>query len=173
MPVFFVGHGNPMNAITENVYAPGWGTMVCEVPRPEAVLCISAHWDTRGVMVNTTSKPGTIHDFWGFPRELYEVVYPCPGSPQWALKTARFVKITSVKTDEDRGLDHGTWVVLKWMYPHADIPVFQISLDTSMPGSFHYELGRQLAPLRERGILLVGSGNVVHNLPMMDMGSGV
>ena len=146
--------------------------MVRGIPRPEAVLCVSAHWYTRGVRVNTSPRPETIHDFLGFPRELYEVLYPCPGSPQWALEAARSVKIASVDTDEDRGLDHGTWAVLKWMYPEADIPVFQISLDTSMPAPFHYELGRQLAPLREGGVLLVGSGNMVHNLSEMDMTEG-
>ena len=172
MPTLFVGHGNPMNAITNNPYSRGWEEMVRGIPRPEAVLCVSAHWYTRGVRVNTSPRPETIHDFLGFPWELYEVLYPCPGSPQWALEAARSVKIASVDTDEDRGLDHGTWAVLKWMYPEADIPVFQISLDTSMPAPFHYELGRQLAPLREGGVLLVGSGNMVHNLSEMDMTVG-
>ena len=169
MPVLFVGHGNPMNAIIDSPCSRGWKDMVRGVPRPEAVLCVSAHWDTRGVRVNTSQKPQTIHDFRGFPRELYEVMYPCPGSPDKALETARTVSMTPIETDADRGLDHGTWAVVKWMYPDADVPVFQVSLDTSMPASFHYELGRQLYPLREKGVLLVGSGNMVHNLSVMDM----
>jgi len=172
MPVLFVGHGNPMNAIAENIYAEGWATIVKSFPRPEAVLCVSAHWDTGGVAVNTTSNPGTIHDFRGFPPKLHEVVYPCPGSPTRALEAARLVRMTSVKTDPDRGLDHGAWAVLKRMYPEADVPVFQISLDTSMPASFHFELGRELAPFRDKGVLLVGSGNMVHNLSMVDMAEG-
>lgn len=169
MPVLFVGHGNPMNAITENPYSRGWKEMVRDVPRPEAVLCVSAHWDTRGLRVNTSPIPETIHDFWGFPSELYEVNYPCPGSPDWAREAARAVTMTSVQAEGLRGLDHGTWAVVRWMYPVADVPVFQMSLDSSMPASFHYELGRQLYPLREKGVLLVGSGNMVHNLSVMDM----
>lgn len=172
MPVLFVGHGNPMNAITDNPFARGWEDMVKDVPRPEAILCVSAHWDTRGVRVNTTSRPATIHDFRGFPPQLYDVNYPCPGSPEWSAEAARAVSMTSIQRDEDRGLDHGAWAVIKWMYPGADVPVFQMSLDTSRPASFHYELGRQLAPLRDRGVLLVGSGNMVHNLPLMDMNQG-
>ena len=170
--MLFVGHGNPMNAISENLYTSGWETMLKGVSRPEAVLCLSAHWDTRGVRVNTSLRPETIHDFWGFPRQLYDVNYGCPGSPKWARETARLVTMTNIQTDDRRGLDHGTWAVIKWMYPEADIPVFQVSLDTSMPASFHYELGRQLATLRTRGVLLVGSGNIVHNLTMMDMTEG-
>ncbi len=172
MPVLFVGHGNPLNAIIDSPYSRGWKDMVRDVPRPEAVLCVSAHWDTRGVRVNTSQKPQTIHDFWGFPRELYEVMYPCPGSPDKALETARTVSMTPIETDAGRGLDHGTWAVVKWMYPDADVPVFQVSLDTSMPASFHYGLGRQLASLRDNGILLIGSGNIVHNLGVMDMTEG-
>lgn len=169
MPVLFVGHGNPMNAITENPYSMGWEEMVRDVPCPAAVLSISAHWDTRGLRVNTTPRPETIHDFWGFPRKLNEVNYPCPGSPDQAHETAGIVTFTEVQTDDLRGLDHGTWSVVKWMYPDADVPVFQMSLDTSRPASFFYELGRQLYPLRERGVLVVGSGNMVHNLSVMDM----
>jgi len=172
MPVMFVGHGNPMNAITDNEYASGWRAMVRDVPRPEAVLCVSAHWDTRGLKVNTSPKPGTIHDFWGFPRELYEVSYPCPGSPEWSGKAATAVNSTPVQQDSERGLDHGTWAVVKWMYPEADVPVFQMSLDTSRSSSFHYDLGRQLAPLRDAGVLLIGSGNMVHNLAMVEMVNG-
>jgi 4,5-DOPA dioxygenase extradiol len=172
MPVLFVGHGNPMNAVTDNSYTSGWGDMVRDVPHPEAVLCVSAHWDTRGVTVSTSSTPDTIHDFWGFPRELYEVIYPCLGSPDRSLEAVRIVTMTEVMTDNERGLDHGAWAVLKRFYPDAEVPVFQMSLDTSRPASFHYELGRQLAPLRERGILLLGSGNMVHNLGVMDMTPG-
>jgi 4,5-DOPA dioxygenase extradiol len=172
MPVLFVGHGNPMNAITDNRFSRGWEDMVHDIPLPEAVLCVSAHWDTRGVRVNTSDRPETIHDFWGFPWELYDVVYPCQGSSEWAFETASIVTIIAVETDPDRGLDHGTWAVVKWMYPEADVPVFQVSLDTSMPASFHYELGQQLAPLRDKGILLIGSGNMVHNLAMMEMTDG-
>lgn len=172
MPVLFVGHGNPMNAITGNPYSGGWEGMARDVPRPEAVLCVSAHWDTHGLFVNTSPEPETIHDFWGFPQELYDVDYPCSGSTKWARETADLVKIATVRTDDNRGLDHGTWAVLKWMYPEADVPVFQISIDTSMPAAFHYELGRELAPLREGGVLIVGSGNMVHNLSVMDMTVG-
>jgi 4,5-DOPA dioxygenase extradiol len=172
IPVLFVGHGNPMNAVTNNPYSRGWEEMVRGIPRPKAILCISAHWDTRGVRVNTSASPETIHDFWGFPRELYEVNYPCPGSPKWARETAGMVDISPLRTDDNRGLDHGTWAVVKWMYPEADIPVFQVSIDTSMPASFHFELGRQLAPLRDSGILLIGSGNIVHNLGVVDMTEG-
>lgn len=172
MPVMFVGHGNPMNAITDNDFAPGWESMIDGVPRPRAVLCVSAHWDTRGVRVMTNPRPATIHDFWGFPRELYEVDYPCPGSPEWSGNTVTALKKVPVREDPDRGLDHGTWAVVKWMYPDADVPVFQVSLDTSRPASFHYDLGRWLAPLRDRGVLILGSGNMVHNLAMMEMTEG-
>jgi len=172
MPVMFVGHGNPMNAITDNSYVSGWRAMVKDVPRPEAVLCVSAHWNTRGLKVNTSPKPVTIHDFWGFPRELFQVSYPCPGSPEWSRKAVTAVTTTQVQEDAERGLDHGTWAVVKWMYPEADVPVFQMSLDTSRSPSFHYDLGRQLSPLREKGVLLIGSGNMVHNLAMMEMVDG-
>jgi 4,5-DOPA dioxygenase extradiol len=172
MPALFVGHGNPMNAITNNPYSRGWEEMVRGIPRPKAILCISAHWDTSGLKVNTSARPDTIHDFWGFPRELYEVNYPCPGSPKWARETAGMVDISPVRTDDNRGLDHGTWAVVKWMYPDAGVPVFQVSIDTSMPASFHYGLGRQLASLRGNWILLIGSGNIVHNLGVMDMTEG-
>lgn len=172
MPVMFVGHGNPMNAILDNPFSRGWESMVSDVPQPEAVLCVSAHWESRGLLVNTNLRPETIHDFWGFPAQLYEVDYPCPGSPEWARQTAGLVNISPVRTDDNRGLDHGTWAVVKWMYPEADIPVFQLSIDTAMPASFHYELGQQLAPLRGRGVLVIGSGNMVHNLSVMDMAEG-
>ena len=164
MPVLFVGHGSPMNAIEDNEFSRGWKKIAREVPRPEAILCVSAHWETAGVLVTGMEKPPTIHDFAGFPRELFEVGYPAPGSPWLPQETIGLVRKAAVGIDRAWGLDHGCWSVLRQMYPAADIPVVQLSLDTSQPGQFHYDLARELAPLRDKGVLILASGNIVHNL---------
>lgn len=165
MPVLFVGHGNPMNAILENEFTEGWRQMATHL-EPKAVLCISAHWETRGTRVTMMPKPRTIHDFGGFPRELYEVEYPAPGAPELASSVIEQVKTRSVQEDHDWGLDHGTWSVLVKMFPQANLPVFQLSLDHGMDLKGHYELAKELSFLRRRGVLIVGSGNIVHNLRM-------
>lgn len=164
MPVLFVGHGSPMNAIEDNEFSRGWKAIVGKIPRPSAILCVSAHWETAGALVTGMEKPPTIHDFAGFPRELFEVLYPAPGSPWLAKQTIGVVRKVAVGIDREWGLDHGCWSVLRQMYPGADVPVVQLSLDTSMPARFHYELARELAPLREMGVLVLASGNIVHNL---------
>lgn len=169
MPALFVGHGNPMNALGDNEFARGWRAMVEDLPRPKAILCISAHWETRGSAVNTAAAPETIHDFYGFPEALYRMRYPCPGSPQGAGAVADLVDVADVGEDPERGLDHGVWAVLCHMYPDADVPVFQLSLDATKPPRFHYHLGQELPPLRDEGILVMGSGNLVHNLMMADL----
>jgi 4,5-DOPA dioxygenase extradiol len=168
MPALFVGHGSPMNAIEDNQFRRGWGDVARRLPRPRAVLCVSAHWETTGVSVTASDRPPTIHDFYGFPRGLFEVRYPAPGQPSLARDTARLLSHAEVRLDGERGLDHGCWSVLLAMYPEADVPVVQLSLDSRRPASFHYELGKQLAPLRERGVLVLGSGDIVHNLRVTD-----
>ena len=167
MPVLFLGHGSPMNAIDENTFVQGFRRMGAELPRPNAVLCISAHWETRGTQVTAMAMPRTIHDFGGFPKALFEVQYPAPGSPELANATRELLAPTPVGLDENWGLDHGAWSVIKHMYPDADVPVVQLSLDRGLDARQHYALGRQLAPLRDRGILIVGSGNMVHNLGLV------
>jgi len=164
MPVLFVGHGSPTNAIEENEFSRAWADAGKSVPRPRAVLCVSAHWETNGTEVTAASRPGTIHDFYGFPRPLYEVSYPVPGAPELAGLVRETVRGTRVRLDPDRGLDHGAWSVLRRMFPGADIPVVQLSLDRTRGPAFHYELGKELAGLRREGVLIVGSGNIVHNL---------
>lgn len=164
MPVLFVGHGNPMNAIERNDFSRRWNEMGRELPRPKAVLCISAHWETRGVHVTAAEKPETIHDFYGFPKALFDVRYPAPGDPDLARRIAGLITAVKVRPDPVRGLDHGAWSVLVAMYPAADIPVVQLSLDTSEQGQFHYSLARELAPLRDEDVLILASGNMVHNL---------
>ncbi len=168
MPVLFVGHGNPMNAIEPNEFNRAWRDLARRLPLPRAVLCISAHWETRGLQVTASAAPETIHDFYGFPPALFDVQYRAPGEPRLASRIAELVSIPEVRLDPDRGLDHGAWSVLIAMYPAADVPVVQLSLDTGRPGSFHYTLARQLAPLRDEGVLIVGSGNIVHNLRLFD-----
>lgn len=163
LPVVFVGHGSPMNAIEDNEFSRAWAEIGRSLPAPEAILCISAHWETQGTKVTAMAKPRTIHDFYGFPDSLYEQQYRAPGSPEWAEKTRRLVRKTRVDSDLEWGLDHGTWSVLCRMFPRADVPVFQMSLDRTQPASFHYELGRELAPFREQGLLIVGSGATTHN----------
>ena len=167
MPVLFVGHGNPMNGLEDSEFSRAWAQVGKRLPRPQAILCISAHWVDDGTLVSTTSRPKTIYDFSGFPDELYKVVYPAPGSPEWAEATRKQITKVKVGTDPNMGLDHGAWVVLKRMFPKADIPVFQMSLDRAKTPREHYEIGRQLQPLREKGLLIIGSGNMVHNLGLM------
>jgi 4,5-DOPA dioxygenase extradiol len=167
MPVLFLGHGSPMNAIQENEFVAGFRNVAKQIPKPQAILCVSAHWETRGTHVTAMQKPVTIHDFGGFPRELYEVQYPAPGSPELAKQTKSIVKKTEVHLDEKWGLDHGAWSVIKHLYPQADVPVIQMSLDYNQTPHYHYELARELASLRQKGILIIGSGNMVHNLGMV------
>jgi len=164
MPAIFFGHGNPMNAIEVNAYTRGWAAIGTRLPRPEAVLAISAHWYVPGTAVTAMPRPRTIHDFGGFPRALYEVVYPAPGHPALASRVRAMLAPLPVGRDEQWGLDHGTWSVLCHLFPEADVPVVQLSIDETQPAAFHYELGRRLAPLRDEGVLVVGSGNLVHNL---------
>jgi 4,5-DOPA dioxygenase extradiol len=168
MPVLFVGHGSPMNAIEENEFVQGWRTIGKTLPKPNAIICISAHWETRGTSVTVMEKPITIHDFGGFPQELFEIQYPAPGSPELAKEARGLIKKTEIGLDEKWGLDHGCWSVLIRMFPAANIPVVQLSLDYSRPARYHYELAKELSPLRKKGILIIGSGNMVHNLRMVD-----
>lgn len=167
MPVLFVGHGNPMNAIEENEFVAGFRKMGQEIQRPNAILCISAHWETKGTFVTAMEKPPTIHDFGGFPPALFDVQYPAPGNPELAKETKSLIKTTPVGLDDNWGLDHGAWSVLKHFYPKADIPVIQMSLDYSQSPQYHYNLAKELASLRRKGVLIVGSGNMVHNLRLM------
>lgn len=166
MPAVFVGHGNPMNAIERNEFHEGWESLARRLPRPQAILCISAHWETQGARVTAASRPATIHDFRGFPQALFDVRYPAPGDPALAARVAGLVRSETVHLDAERGLDHGAWSVLIAMYPDADIPVVQLGMDTGMPGTHHYALARQLAPLRDLNVLVLASGNMVHNLRM-------
>jgi 4,5-DOPA dioxygenase extradiol len=167
MPVLFLGHGSPMNAIEENEFVIGFRNIAKTIPRPGAILCVSAHWETRGTFVTAMEKPETIHDFGGFPQALYDVQYPAPGSPELAKDTKSIVKKTEVGLDEKWGLDHGAWSVIKHMYPEADVPVIQMSLDYYQTPQLHYDLAKELAPLRKKGVLIVGSGNMVHNLGLV------
>jgi len=167
MPVLFVGHGSPMNAIEENEFVEGWRNLGKTIPRPKAILVVSAHWETKGTYVTTVQKPQTIHDFGGFPKALYDVQYPAPGSPELANETKRIITKTTVVLDEKWGLDHGAWSVIRRIYPEADVPVIEMSMDYSQGPQYHYELGKQLAALRNKGVLIIGSGNMVHNLRMV------
>jgi 4,5-DOPA dioxygenase extradiol len=164
MPALFVGHGSPMTANTDTPWSRAWAEVGPKLLRPLAILCVSAHWETRGVMVTAMDRPRTIHDFYGFPEALHTKLYPAPGSPALARATAELVREAPVALDESWGLDHGTWSVLARMFPRADVPVFQLSLDATRSPAWHYELARELRPLRERGVLIMGSGNIVHNL---------
>lgn len=164
MPVLFVGHGNPINAIEDNEFSRTWREVGRSLPMPEAILCISAHWETWGTLVTAMEKPRTIHDFGGFSRALYEAQYPAPGSPWLAQEVRQAITSTEVGLDDDWGLDHGCWSVLKQMFPGADVPVTQLSLDTTKTPQDHYSVATELSPLRQKGVLIVGSGNIVHNL---------
>ena len=170
MPVLFVGHGSPMNAIEENDFVKGFRNAASSIPKPNAILCISAHWLTNGTKLTAMSMPQTIHDFGGFPQALFDVQYPAPGSPELAKETQKLLAPTHVDLDEAWGLDHGTWSVLKHFYPEADIPVIQLSIDYGKPMQYHFDLARQLQSLREKGVLIIGSGNIVHNLGRVDFG---
>lgn len=167
MPILFVGHGSPMNAIEENEFVKGWREMSKTIPKPTAVLCVSAHWETRGTFVTAMEHPETIHDFGGFPQALFDVQYPAPGNPELAAETKKIITKTSVGLDDKWGLDHGCWSVLKRFYPEADIPVVQLSLDYTQPAQYHYDLAKELMLLRKKGVLILGSGNIVHNLGMV------
>lgn len=164
MPVLFIGHGNPMNAIEDNEFSRGWKEAAAKIPHPKAILCVSAHWETWGTLVTAMDQPRTIHDFGGFPRALFEAQYPAAGSKWLAEETRGAVKNVPVNLDEDWGLDHGAWSVLIQMYPKADIPVVQLSLDYTKTPKDHYNLAKELASLRKQGVLILGSGNIVHNL---------
>ncbi len=168
MPVLFLGHGSPMNAIEENEFVRGWSNIGKFIARPSAIFCVSAHWETRGTFVTAMEKPRTIHDFGGFPEELYMVQYPAPGSPGLAKETSGIIKKANVGLDETWGLDHGCWSVVKHLYPEADIPVIQMSLDYNLSPRQHYELSKELKILRRKGILIIGSGNMVHNLRLVE-----
>jgi len=164
MPAIFFGHGNPMNALLSNDYSKGWAAVGTDIPRPEAVLSISAHWYIPTALVTAMPAPPTIHDFGGFPPELYRIQYPAPGDQKLADRVRELLAPTTVHPDQDWGLDHGTWSVLCHVFPVADIPVVQFSIDNRQPPDYHYQIGKRLAPLRDEGVLIIGSGNLVHNL---------
>jgi 4,5-DOPA dioxygenase extradiol len=168
MPVLFIGHGSPMNALQDNEFVRGFKNISKSLPRPAAILCISAHWYVKGTMVTAMEMPRTIHDFYGFPEELYRQQYLAKGDPALADETSQLLKPTEVELDEDWGLDHGTWTILKHMYPDADIPVLQLSIDYTRSSEYHFELAGRLASLRDKGVLIIGSGNIIHNLRLVD-----
>lgn len=168
MPALFLGHGSPMNAIEDNVYTAGFKQIAKELPLPKAILCISAHWETRGTQVTAMAHPDTIHDFGGFPRQLYELEYHAPGSPTLARLIQDTVTSTHVELNDDWGLDHGCWSVLKFLYPEANVPVVELSIDYTWPATYHYALAKELAGLRADGIMITASGNIVHNLRKID-----
>ena len=165
MPAIFLGHGNPMNALAKNAYTEGWRAIGEAIARPKAILAVSAHWYMPGVAVTAMPRPRTIHDFGGFPRALYEYRYPAPGDSTLAARVQELLSPVEVALDhESWGLDHGTWAVLCHLFPRADVPVVQLRIDETQPAAFHYEMGQRLRPLRDEGVLLVGSGDIVHNL---------
>lgn len=168
MPVLFLGHGSPMNAIEENQFVNGFRSLAKNLPKPNAILCVSAHWFTKGSKVTAMEMPKTIHDFGGFPKELFEVQYPAQGSPELATITQELLLPTAIELDHHWGLDHGAWSVIKHLYPEANIPVIQLSIDYSKPAEYHFQLAQQLSRLREKGILIIGSGNIIHNLRLVD-----
>lgn len=168
MPVLFLGHGNPMNAIEENQFVDGFRNVAKTLPKPNAILCISAHWFTNGTKVTAMEMPKTIHDFGGFPQALFDVQYPAKGSPILAKETKELLLPTAVELDEKWGLDHGAWSVIKHLYPDANIPVIQLSIDYTKPAQYHFDLAQKLNALRNKGILIIGSGNIIHNLKLVD-----
>jgi 4,5-DOPA dioxygenase extradiol len=168
MPVLFLGHGSPMNAIEENQFVAGFRDLAKSLPQPNAILCISAHWFTKGTKVTAMVMPRTIHDFGGFPQALFDVQYPAQGSPELAAATKELLLPTAVELDEHWGLDHGAWSVIKHLYPEANVPVIQLSIDYTKSGQYHFELAQKLSALRTKGILIIGSGNIVHNLGLVD-----
>jgi 4,5-DOPA dioxygenase extradiol len=168
MPVLFLGHGSPMNAIEDNTFSRGWRTTGNDLPKPHAILCISAHWETRGTFVTGMEKPRTIHDFGGFPQALFDVQYPAPGSPELVVAAQAAVTARHIGVDHQWGLDHGAWSVIMHLFPKADVPVVQLSLDRSLSPQAHYDLARELSALREKGVLIIASGNMVHNLGVID-----
>jgi 4,5-DOPA dioxygenase extradiol len=167
MPVLFIGHGSPMNGIQHNEFSESWSKLGQDIPVPKAILVISAHWLSKGTKITAMNFPETIHDFGGFPNELYEVQYPAPGNPELARETASIIQSTKVELDHDWGLDHGAWTVIRNMYPEANIPVLQLSIDYTRGAAYHYELAKELSSLRRKGVLIMGSGNMVHNLRMI------
>ena len=173
LPVVFIGHGNPMYAIVPNRYATSWAALGAELPVPAAVLSVSAHWFVPGLAVTAMARPRTIHDFGGFPQELFEVSYPAPGDPGLADRVRSMLDPLEVEADTSWGLDHGTWSVLRHLYPNADVPTIQLSIDARRDAAFHAEVGRRLAPLRDEGVLILGSGNVAHNLQLAQFGEGI
>jgi 4,5-DOPA dioxygenase extradiol len=164
MPILFLGHGSPMNAIEDNEFVRGFKNLTSQIPKPQAILCISAHWETKGTYITAMDFPRTIHDFGGFPKELYNVRYNAPGNPDLATFISKEVRTTTIGLDHSWGLDHGAWSVIKHVYPKADIPVLELSLDYTKDPFYHYSLAKQLAFLRTKGVLIIGSGNIVHNL---------
>lgn len=169
-PLLFIGHGSPMNGIEDNEFSMGWQKLVQEIPLPKAVLVVSAHWYTKGTFITAMENPKTIHDFGGFPQALFDVQYPAPGNPVLAKEAASLIHKTQVGLSHEWGLDHGTWSVVRRMYPEANIPVLQLSIDYSKDPQYHYELAQELGALRKKGVLIIGSGNMVHNLRIMDWG---
>jgi 4,5-DOPA dioxygenase extradiol len=168
MPVLFLGHGSPMNAIEENEFVNGFRNLATTLPVPNAILCVSAHWFTKGTRITAMEKPPTIHDFSGFPKALYEVQYAAKGNPSLAAYTQQILSSNEVSLDEQWGLDHGAWSVIKHLYPKANVPVLQLSIDCTKPPIYHFELAKQLQKLRNKGVLIIGSGNIVHNLGLVD-----
>ena len=167
MPVLFIGHGSPMNGIEDNEFSQGWAQMAKQIPTPAAVLVVSAHWYSRGTMITAMDFPRTIHDFGGFPQALFDVQYNAPGHPGLARETTGMIHSAKVELDHEWGLDHGTWTVVRRMYPEANIPVLQLSIDYTKPPLYHYELAKEIYGLRKKGVLIIGSGNMVHNLRMV------
>ncbi len=168
LPLLFLGHGSPMNAIEENEFTQGFRDISTKFEKPKAILCISAHWETRGTFLTAMEHPQTIHDFGGFPQALFDVQYPAPGSPELAQEVQQLITSTDAGLTDKWGLDHGAWSVIRHLYPHADIPVIEMSIDYTKGPEYHYELGKELAALRRKGVLIIGSGNLVHNLRMVD-----
>lgn len=168
MPVSFLGHGSPMNALADNSYTWALNRLAGEIPRPKAILVVSAHWITRGTHVSCAETPRIIHDFYGFPKALYAIEYPCPGAPEEARKTCSLVRSTPVDCQDDWGIDHAAWAILRHVFPEADVPVYEMSLDVAKPPEYHYRIGQDLSALRDEGVWVVGSGNIVHNLSVAD-----